>query len=197
MDHEQMDILEIMKRRATVRKYEDRPLPQELLDKIIEAGVWGPSVLGMQPWNFIVIQNADLISRIAQLLFDQSEQEERGVGGLLYSASKTIRSAPVVVSVYTDHGVIERGKRYKGRYFETIKNTEVQAIAGAIQNMMLAAYSVGVAGCWLDIPHLYASELKEIIPTDNDLVAILTFGYSSSSGLRSQRKPMEAFVKML
>ena len=50
-----MEILEIIKKRKTIRKYTDKPIPKEVLDKILEAGIWGPSVHGLQPWKFVVV----------------------------------------------------------------------------------------------------------------------------------------------
>ncbi len=52
-----MDVLEAIKTRRSIRKYEKRPVPEELLAKILEAGRWAPSANNAQPWNFIVLRD--------------------------------------------------------------------------------------------------------------------------------------------
>ena len=71
-----MDILEIIKRRASIRKYQDKPVPKEIIDKILEAGIWGPSVpsfLRIQPWKFVVIKNRSVIGFLSAILADKAK----------------------------------------------------------------------------------------------------------------------------
>ena len=62
------DILELMKTRRSIRRYQDRDVPDELLEKIMEAGRWAPSGDNGQPWRFIVVRDLETkkaLSRIA------------------------------------------------------------------------------------------------------------------------------------
>jgi nitroreductase len=62
------DLLELMKTRRSIRRYQDKDVPDELLEKIMEAGRWAPSGDNGQPWRFIVVRDLEIkkaLSRIA------------------------------------------------------------------------------------------------------------------------------------
>ena len=62
------DLLELMKTRRSIRRYQDRDVPDELLEKVMEAGRWAPSGDNGQPWRFIVVRDLETkkaLSRIA------------------------------------------------------------------------------------------------------------------------------------
>ncbi len=62
-----MDVLEAIKTRRSIRKYEKRPVPEELLEKILEAGRWAPSANNSQPWNFIVLKDEGTRKEVARV----------------------------------------------------------------------------------------------------------------------------------
>lgn len=62
-----MDVLEAIKTRRSIRKYEKRPVPEELLEKILEAGRWAPSASNAQPWNFIVLRDEGIRKDVARV----------------------------------------------------------------------------------------------------------------------------------
>lgn len=62
-----MDVLEAIKTRRSIRKYEKRPVPEELLEKILEAGRWAPSASNAQPWNFIVLRDEWIRNEVARV----------------------------------------------------------------------------------------------------------------------------------
>lgn len=62
-----MELLELMKHRRSIRKYEDRQISQEDLDKILEAGLFAPNASGAQRCKIVAIQNADLIEKLGRL----------------------------------------------------------------------------------------------------------------------------------
>jgi len=62
-----MDVLEAIKTRRSIRKYEKRPVPEELLEKILEAGRWAPSANNAQPWNFIVLRDEGIRRELARV----------------------------------------------------------------------------------------------------------------------------------
>ena len=62
------DLLELMKTRRSIRRYKDKDVPDELLEKIMEAGRWAPSGDNGQAWRFIVVRDYETrkaLSRIA------------------------------------------------------------------------------------------------------------------------------------
>ncbi|MGA1795530.1 MAG: nitroreductase family protein, partial [bacterium] len=54
------DLLNLIKDRRTIRKYQDKNIPKKILDSIIEAGCWAPSTHNSQPWFYLVIKNSTI-----------------------------------------------------------------------------------------------------------------------------------------
>ncbi len=62
-----MDVLEAIRTRRSIRRYKKEPVPEEMLEQILEAGRWAPSADNSQPWNFIVLRDENLMSEIAEV----------------------------------------------------------------------------------------------------------------------------------
>jgi len=198
-----MDLLEIIKNRRTIRKYKDEPIPKEIIDKIIEAGIWGPSIpsfLKIQPWRIIVIKNNTYKKKLSEIVLNKSKQSGIGINILLKSAANIIESAPVVVVIYNS-GDLKRIKiKYKEfykRFAKIIPSAELAAISATIQNMILTAESLGVGSCWLDTPLFCKKNINKLLNTNDELIALLTLGYPAQKGKRSKRKPRDEAVKYI
>jgi len=61
-----MDVLEAIRTRRSIRKYDRRPVPEESVKKILEAGRWAPSANNVQPWNFIVLRDERVRNDVAR-----------------------------------------------------------------------------------------------------------------------------------
>jgi len=81
-----MDVFECIVSRRSIRSFKDEPVPDEALERILEAARWAPSAVNRQPWHFIVIKNRETLRRIASLA----------------RYGSFISQAPVAVAVVTD-----------------------------------------------------------------------------------------------
>jgi nitroreductase len=63
-----MDILEVIRSRRSIRKYEPDPISEEEINKILEAGRWAPSADNSQPWRFIVLRSEEVRKKLADVL---------------------------------------------------------------------------------------------------------------------------------
>jgi nitroreductase len=61
-----MEVLEAIRTRRAIRRYKKDPVPQELLEQVLEAGRWAPSAGNSQPWDFIVVNEPELKRRVAR-----------------------------------------------------------------------------------------------------------------------------------
>lgn len=198
-----MDILTLIKKRASIRRYQDKAIPKKIIDKILEAGIWGPSVpsfLRIQPWKFAVIDNKKVKNSISDIMLQKSKNSGAGLNILLSSAARIIVNARVLFVIYNS-GEMEKFKnKFKEmyeRFQEVIKKAELSAISAAIQNMILTAESLGVGSCWLDMPLFCEEEINQLLKTKDKLVAILTLGYPAEQGRRAQRKPKQETVRFI
>jgi nitroreductase len=146
-----MDILTLLKSRRSIRVYQNKPIPQDLLLQILEAARWAPTGANLQPWHFIVVTNSETRKKIGE------------VARFFFIKSPHVEKAPLVIVL----GFDKRKGKY-GRYDATL--------AGG--NMMTMATSLGLGTCWIGA--FDESKVKEIleIPESIEVIGLITLGYS-------------------
>jgi nitroreductase len=156
-----MDIFEIIRTRRSIRKFTEKPVADEVIEKIIEAGTWAPSGLNNQPWRFAVIKDSEL---------------KKGISNLTHY-SKVVLSANVLIAVFVDNA---------SSYDRT---KDVQAIGACIQNMLLFIHSIGLGAVWLGEILKSKETLLKLVkgPGDYELMAVIALGYPASQGGKGSR----------
>jgi len=169
----------VIERRRDVRAFRPEPIPSETLYRILGAAHHAPSVGLMQPWNFIVIQEADTKARIKEIFLEENEKAAAHYSGPranLYRSLKLegIQEAPVNLCVTSDR--TRAGPNVLGR--NTIVDTDLYSTCCAIENLWLAARVEGIGVGWVSI--LRHDELRTLlgIPDHIVVVAYLCLGYA-------------------
>jgi 5,6-dimethylbenzimidazole synthase len=169
----------VIERRRDVRAFRPDPIPSETLYRILGAAHHAPSVGLMQPWNFIVIQDADTKARIKEIFLQENEKAAAHYSGPranLYRSLKLegIQEAPVNLCVTSDR--TRAGPHVLGR--NTIVDTDLYSTCCAIENLWLAARVEGIGVGWVSI--LSHDELRKVlaIPDHVVVVAYLCLGYA-------------------
>ncbi|MCM8776181.1 MAG: nitroreductase family protein [Candidatus Omnitrophica bacterium] len=62
-----MDIFEALAKRCSVRKYENKPVPREILEKLVDAGRRAPSARAVEPWEFVVVTDRGTLTELAKI----------------------------------------------------------------------------------------------------------------------------------
>lgn len=192
-----MNILELIKKRTTIRKYKKKRIPITIINSIIEAGIWSSSLHGFQPWKFVVISNKKLIKSLSLILLNKSRRIGTGANIILHSSANTIANAKVLIIIYNSGEFVKLVNKFNGLYAQVAKIAELSAISAAIQNMILMADNLGISSCWLSAPLFCKKEVNKLFNTSDELVAVLTLGYSAEKSKRSRRKPLFQTVKYL
>lgn len=190
-----MNVLKLIKERRTTRKYSNKFLPRKTIDKIIEAGIWAPSPHNSQPWEFIIIKNKDLKRRLLKKLNSASSRYMTSFRILFKNALKIIENAPTIILVYNTCFLSKKTGKFGEPYSSITHLSEIEGISAAIQNMLLAATSLGLGMAWLTIPLFASKEFSEVMKTDKELVAVLTLGFSAEKSKRLFRKPASSIAK--
>jgi len=182
-------IYDSIKNRKITREFvPNRKIPRNFIFKILDAGRWGPSILGFQPWEFFVIRNNTLMQKISNEMEVKSQNMKRA-HNFVYSIASTINKAPLLIAVYNTDAAYTRVKKSDAAFVNVVKKAQLQAIAAAIQNMVLMANSLGLGICWMNMPIICASEINKILGIkQKELVAILALGYSHEKSRRFPRK---------
>ena len=163
-----MDTLDTIKTRRSIREFTDSDVSDRMLEEIIEAGRWAPSGLNNQAWRLIIVQNKDTKESISKLTH--------------YSG--IIRSAPVLIVVFLD----------SEQMYDRTK--DVQSIGACIQNMLLAAHSLGLGGVWLGEILKNKEAVNKILdaPGSYELMAVIALGHPARKERASERKALSHLV---
>lgn len=177
-EHE-VDILkEIILYRRDVRgnRFLDKEIPEEVLNDILFAGVNAPSVGFSQPWEFVVVDDAEVKEAVKQTFVEENEKAKELFEGEkmdAYTALKLegIVEAPLNIAVFykpSQHPVLgQTAMKEAGEY----------SVVCAIQNMWLMARSLNVGLGWVSI--LNPDKVKAALgaPADRKLIGYLCLGY--------------------
>jgi nitroreductase len=167
-------MLELIRKRQSDRKYSDKPVDKEKLERILEAGRMSPSACNAQPWKFIVITEHDLIQKVAE-----------AASSKLLGMNSFVEEAPVLL-------VIVREKpNFSSKVGGTIKKRDYSLIdiGIAAENICLQTMAEGLGSCmigWFD-----EKKVKKLlaVPGSKRIELIITIGYSLSEQREKRRKP--------
>jgi nitroreductase len=152
-----MDMLRVVKERRSVRDFHKKDIPQNIIDKLIEALIWAPSAGNLQARKFYFVKDAGVKKKIAVAALNQHFLAE----------------APLVVVGCTDSRISYRYKE-RGVYLYSI-----QDVACSLMSMMLVAYENGLGSVWVGAFH--EDTVFEILDLPKHLrpVALVAIGYPS------------------
>jgi len=177
----------IFNRRDIRGQFLPRPVPDEILARLLIAAHHAPSVGYMQPWNFILIRDAARKARIRDLVCRASAEEVRHIEDarqVLYRSLKLdgIIEAPVNICVTCDRS--RAADTPLGRWHNP--EMDLYSTVCAVQNLWLAARAEGIGVGWVSI--LDKEELKDLlgIPAEVTPVAYLCLGYVSDFAARPE-----------
>lgn len=190
-----MDIFKLIKKRRTIRKYKKTPIPKKIINQVIEAGSWAPSPHNSQPWQFIIIRNKSLKNELIMQLAKKSNMFMTSFKILFKNTLKILEYAPVIILVYSNRFLSKKTEKFGEPYASVTHLSEIEGISAAIQNMHLAASSLGLGMAWLTIPLFAKSTFIKLIKTENELLAVLTIGYPSEEPKSFRRRPTSDIVK--
>jgi len=187
-----MEVMQAIADRRSIRRFEDRPVSRELIEKVLDAGIKAPSGKNKQPWRFYVLQGTkkDELVGIMERGLAQAKAEGRNTGSAENSA-RIMRQAPVLIMVFhSDWTLAEQG----GRMGRALSLVDIQSIGAAIQNMLLAAIDLGLGSLWIcDVLHA-DDEMAAFLGLKGGVVAAVSLGYPAESPAARSRKPMDEVV---
>ena len=116
-------VLNAIMTRCSVRQYQDKPVEQAKVEKMLRAGMAAPTAVNRQPWHFVVVNTREALDRLAGA---------NPRGGML-------RSAPLAIVVCGDMNKALEGKGQE--YW-------IQDTSAATENILLAAHAMGLGAVW-------------------------------------------------
>jgi PPOX class probable F420-dependent enzyme len=195
-------VLDAVRGRRSVRRYLPKEVSEQLVDLVLEAGRWAPSPHGRQPWRFAVITREESKDRLAQAMgeewranLEMDGQAPEVVERRLEGSRRRLLDAPALVLLCLYPGDLDAYPDAARQESET--TMAVQSLGAAAQNMLLAAYDLGLDAGWMCAPLFCPEEVVEALGLDPKLVphALLTLGYADGDPpKRRGRRPLEELV---
>ena len=209
-----MDLFDAIRGRKSIRRFEQTPVPDEDIKKILDAGRLAPSANNTQPWRFIVVKNrivlkqmADAVRQMIDRMIPYAENEQQAQRLAAYKSTyyTFFENAPVVITVLMegyDAGT-DRLLAKMGYSPEDIKRLRplpgLQSVAAAIENMLLAIHALGYGSCWMTGP-IVAQEAFELLlgfGKEMSIVALLPLGRPSENPSARPRRPLEENMRTI
>jgi len=164
-----MSVLDVIRSRGSIRRYEDKPIPRDTLMKILEAARLAQSAANRQPWEFIVVTDPSIKNRLVKAARNQG----------------FVGEAAVVIVCLADPSKSARVGSFQGFLID---------LAIAIENMALTAWDLGVGSCWIGA--FDENMVKEIldIPSGLRVVSLLTLGYPAEQPRPKIRRSLDEIV---
>ena len=164
-----MEVHQAIQKRKSIRSYRDEPIPENKLQKVLEAARLAPSASNLQQWKFVVVRDA----------------EKRRQLSIAAQGQPQVAKAPAVIA-----GVATNTQRIMLCGVPTYPVD----LAIALDHMTLAAVNEGLGSCW--IGHFSQEQVREIlgIPDNYTVVCLLTLGIPAEEGGPKLRKPLNEII---
>lgn len=185
-----MDIYDVIKGRRSVRNYQDRPVPGDVVQELLECAVYAPNGSNRQPWRFALVEDRELLKKwsgeaksylLTLLPKLPGMQQYKAV--MENESFNIFYNAPLLVMIYGDTGAA----------------TYVNDCSMAALNLMLAGYAKGLGSCWIGFfvglgnqPEFKASLG---VPENYQLVAPIVLGFPKGTWPAPSRNPVEILFK--
>jgi nitroreductase len=162
-----MDVFEAILGRRSIRQYKPNPVPEKLIEKILEAARWAPSGSNIQPWKFIVVSDRDLLEVIRKM------------------SPGYLGETPLAILVCSDKEKEYRVGGTLGRDYMSVADCSM-----AVENMLLAAYALGLGTCVVkSFSRTAVREMLEI-PDGIEPELMVVVGYPAQAPTPPTRAPL-------
>jgi len=163
-----MSVFEAIQNRYSCRAYEEKPIEQEKLDSIFEAGRLAPSAMNTQDWRFVVVRDTETKRQVAQTTNKPEAFEKAGA---------------IIAACSNSEHVMRCG--------QAIGPIDISI---ALEHICLQATELGLATCW--IGSFDTAKVRTIlgIPADIAIIELMAIGYPADSRKEPKREPIEKIL---
>jgi len=190
-----MELMEAIRTRRSTKKFTEKPVPKELIEQVLEAGLWAPSGQNLQPVRFWVITDGETLEELQ---------------GALYEYGLKLKKLLPVVRLFVGKFKGEKGRRVFRSLRPTLLNgapalvltgadtgsstTYAKDCTLAAMNLMLAGHGLGLGSCYFGwtvlLNRMSAWKQRLGIPAGVEIVDGIGLGYPSAERQAPPRKPL-------
>jgi len=188
-------LLEVIRRRRSVRVYKKGKVSDEQLKSILEAARWAPSGANTQPWELVLTRDPKKMKQVREI-YAREWKQRKIEDPVHYKGLKKdyVGDVSILVLVCGD-------ARSKQVYLTTRQTADREklfqaSIANAVQQMMLAAATMNLGTVWVSVREEVEPELRDLfkVPKELRLLWVMPIGHASSWPKAKPRRPISAFT---
>jgi F420 biosynthesis protein FbiB-like protein len=193
--------LDALYTRRSIRRYTDQPIDRALIDATLKGAAHAPSAHHRQPWRFAAVTSANAKHKLALAMGARLRADRLADGDSpdvieadVARSRARITSAPAVILAcltMSDMDTYPDARRSQAEHVMAI-----QSVAAAIQNLLLAAHTLGLGACWMCAPLFAPEAAREALglPADWEPQALVTLGYPAQEAKPKTVQPLESRV---
>ncbi len=206
MNSDYDNLLALAKKRRSIRRYSSEPIPDGSVEKIIEVARWAMSGANAQPWEFVVVKDAQTRKRIFELYSIHRKQTDvfnrvlnpelrHPVTGTLDVGQPSFRDAPVIIAMCGDTRTL-LATSLAAEIMGYERFTYHSNIANATMMVHLAAASLGLGSQWVSTTPIWEGELKALlgVPEWYTISQIVPIGYADYTPIPSYRREVDEIL---
>jgi nitroreductase len=187
--------------RRSIRTFTRDDVTDEEIGVLLHAANHAPSAHNQQAWRFIILRG-DKKQELAQLVTTRSATFPKPAAALLRMGAKSIISAPVVIAVANTGDLIRHGtelfKVEKEMAHDFFRTMEIQSSAAAVENILLAATSLGLGTVWLGILYLIKDDVLRFLGEhEGEFMAVVPVGHPAKVGSGPKKQPVAMKVRSM
>lgn len=173
------DLMKTIEGRRSIRKFKGKDVPQDLLEKVLEAVRWAPSWANTQCWDIIVVRDSATKEKIQKTI------------GPKNPAAKAVVAAPVLLAVCGKKG---SSGFYNNRAPTKFGDWLMFDLGIATQNIALAAHGLGLATVIVGLFDHDGAGKVLAVPNSHELVVLIPLGYPAKSPSAPKRREIAEFT---
>jgi 5,6-dimethylbenzimidazole synthase len=188
-------LLDIIRKRRSVRVYKTGKVTDAQLETILEAARWAPSGANTQPWEFVVTRDRKKMKRVREI-YDNEWRERKREDPVNYKGLKKDYVGDVSVLV-----LVCGEARTQRVYLTTRQPADREklfqaSVANAVEQMMLAAASMNLGTVWVSVREEVEPELRKLfgVPPELRLLWVVPIGHARAWPKPKPRRSIAAFV---
>jgi len=164
-----MDVFEVMRKRHSVGRVKQDPIPRDLIEKLLDAGNQAPNHYKVRPWRFFVL-TGEARNKLGEVMAASQAEHHPGLPGENLDKTRALPlRAPVIIAVGVD----------KPAESKIIEVENISAASAACQNILLAAQALGLGAIWRTGEWARDAKIKRFLGMAGDqyIIGFIYIGY--------------------
>ncbi|PKN63170.1 MAG: nitroreductase [Deltaproteobacteria bacterium HGW-Deltaproteobacteria-15] len=173
------DLMSIIKGRRSIRRYQDKEVPQEIVERLLDSIRWSPSWANTQCWEIVIVKDPATKEKLKETI------------GSTNPSSKGIVEAPLVFAIC---GKVKSSGYYKGQTTTKFGDWLLFDLGIATQSLCLAAFDAGLGTVIIGM--LDHDKAKEVLGVEEEyeVVALIPVGYPAKESAAPKRREIGEFT---